>query len=166
MHTSELQNAQRALVREMMRKAGVASPSALARRAGISTTTLTRLMNERTPHKYLLSSSTLAKLSAATGVAVPIAVMEKSPTYPAIDQARLAIAIVSTLRTNERFRPEAAPDMAAAIAEIYAYLTVRPKLSRNGSMAAAEALAEKIRRDLLGQKPQRNTEQNEHEIAD
>jgi transcriptional regulator with XRE-family HTH domain len=66
----EEQEAARRLVREMMRATGL-DPTSLARKAGVSPSTLTRLMAGSV--KHTLSVRTLAKLSRATGIEIPVA---------------------------------------------------------------------------------------------
>jgi SOS-response transcriptional repressor LexA len=66
---SEQQIAVRDLVQQMLAETGL-TLTELARRAGVSSTTLTRFMNKDV--KHTLSMSTLGKLSVASGVGVPM----------------------------------------------------------------------------------------------
>lgn len=66
---SEQQTAVRELVQQMLAETGL-TLTELARRAGVSSTTLTRFMNKDV--KHTLSMSTLGKLSVASGVSVPM----------------------------------------------------------------------------------------------
>lgn len=59
----------RELVQQMLAETGL-TLTELARRAGVSSTTLTRFMNKDV--KHTLSMSTLGKLSVASGVSVPM----------------------------------------------------------------------------------------------
>lgn len=65
----EQQKAVRELVQRMLAETGL-SLTELARRAGVSSTTLTRFMNKDV--KHTLSVSTLGKLSVASGVSLPM----------------------------------------------------------------------------------------------
>lgn len=68
-------------VRTVMARTGL-SATALANRAGIASTTLTRAMNDP-HHKFQLSLSTLQKIQAATGI--PFLDPESGPSLPAVD---------------------------------------------------------------------------------
>lgn len=59
----------RGLIRAMMERTGL-DATGLARAAGIAPSTLTRFLNK--PVKHLLTARTLAKLSEASGVPVPL----------------------------------------------------------------------------------------------
>lgn len=72
LHTMEIDE-QRAAIRDlvqlMMERTGLDS-TGLARLAGLAPSTVTRFLNS--PVKHLLTARTLAKLSEASGVAVPV----------------------------------------------------------------------------------------------
>lgn len=63
------QETARALVSQMLEATGL-EPTQLARRAGVTPSTLTRFLNK--PVKHTLSVRTLMKLSAASGVPIPM----------------------------------------------------------------------------------------------
>ncbi|HEY4254602.1 MAG TPA: S24 family peptidase [Roseomonas sp.] len=69
--SSDQQKAVRELVQRMLAETGL-TLTELARRAGVSSTTLTRFMNKDV--KHTLSMSTLGKLSVASGVGVPMGI--------------------------------------------------------------------------------------------
>lgn len=70
MHNMDADQAEtRQLVKRMLRVTGL-TPTELAHKAGVAASTLTRFMN-KDAIKHTLSSRTLRKLSAASGVALP-----------------------------------------------------------------------------------------------
>lgn len=73
----EHQASARALVEKMIAAANT-DATGLARLAGLSPSTLTRFMNN-SDVKHTLSARTLAKLSAASGVPVPLTMVEETP---------------------------------------------------------------------------------------
>ena len=68
MEIDEQRAAIRALIRSMMEATGL-DATHLAKAAGVAPSTLTRFLNQ--PVKHLLTARTLAKLSKASGMAVP-----------------------------------------------------------------------------------------------
>lgn len=68
-------------VRAVLKELGL-KPSALAKKAGIATTTLTRALNDPT-HKFTLTTTTLNKIAQATG-------MSPAPFLSEADQIELA----------------------------------------------------------------------------
>jgi transcriptional regulator with XRE-family HTH domain len=72
-----------AYVKSLLRQLGL-KPSALAKKAGIATTTLTRALNDPN-HKFTLSTTTLNKIASATGIS-------PAPFLKARDQVQLTAA--------------------------------------------------------------------------
>jgi hypothetical protein len=86
MHVMDIDDQQAAirdLIRRMMEKTGL-DATGLAREAGISPSTLSRFLYQ--PVKHLLTARTLAKLSTASGVPVPVG----SPLTSALEREVLA----------------------------------------------------------------------------
>lgn len=86
----EHQKAAREMITRMLDATGL-DPTGLARKAGLSPSTITRFMNS--PVKYTISARTLQKLSAATGVTLT---MGGDP-----DDARLTRLVVSYKAMSE-----------------------------------------------------------------
>ena len=141
MQRTTLIAAHRILIREMMQAAGVSSYAALARRAGLAVSTIARLMNERKPTKFALSATTLAKLSAATGVAVPAGMTDSQPRGPAIevDLPKLRLALESA---------GDGPESAFIAARVYAYFVRHPYLTDDQAIVVGRAIAEELRAAL------------------
>lgn len=88
MEIDDQQAAIRDLIRLMMEKTGL-DPTGLARSAGVAPSTLTRFLNQ--PVKHLLTARTLAKLSKASGVPVPVgSPLTTGPEHELLDAFRSA----------------------------------------------------------------------------
>lgn len=83
----------KAYIRYVMDRLNIA-PTALAARAGLSATTLTRPLNDP-EHKFTLSNSTLAKVGAATGISYSDYLRESQPEEDRVSRSpkRLSSAV-------------------------------------------------------------------------
>lgn len=83
----------KAYIRYVMDRLDIA-PTALAARAGLSATTLTRPLNDP-EHKFTLSNSTLAKVGAATGISYSDYLRESGPEDDRVSRSpkRLSSAV-------------------------------------------------------------------------
>jgi len=115
MEIEEQQAAIRDLIRLMMDKTGL-DPTGLARAAGIAPTTLTRFLNQ--PVKHLLTARTLAKLSKASGLPVPIGSPLSNPTEQELLAAfrstdkqgqEMILRLAQSLRTSPPPEPDQEP---------------------------------------------------------
>lgn len=82
-----------AFIRHVLRETGL-SPSALAKLAGIASTTLTRPLN-KTEHKFNLSATTIEKISKVTGIGA-------GPFFENKDFASVSIASLFDPRAYDR----------------------------------------------------------------
>ena len=131
------------------------SLSAIARRSGLATTTLTRFYNQPGKYQYLLSTTTLIKVASSTGIAVPLEILATAPleTDPEILQIALAEARASLagVQSTKKY----AEAEAETVAEFYDVLMDALRSGRSVEEAAKtlQSRSRRARRRNAGAQP-------------
>lgn len=135
-----------AYVRAVLDELGIKA-SALAKKAGIATTTLTRALNDPS-HKFVLSTSTLSKIADATGIS-------PAPYLAGTDQIELARRTVHPAESfdAEEFGEDGPPlDRSTPFSAITTVIgTVAPGKWRDPTTAAMEHIPLTV--TIAGRKP-------------
>jgi transcriptional regulator with XRE-family HTH domain len=134
--------ATRAWLRDVLTQSGL-TPYALARRAGLAQTTVTRFLNQDV--KYTLKASTISKIMNASGVAAPPSILLGVPSAgewsDSVDLELLIRAIIAAFSfAGLDLDEEVGRNTAQVAAELYVVL-----LEKGGDEAAINEAIDTLR---------------------